>query len=65
MCKSFRHKLEEKLTEYKKYNYKGSFICKECNMYNEYVEGTPILVKHDIMIEYKCKNCGKIHYTIE
>ena len=31
MCKSFRHKLEEKLAEYKKYNYKGSFICKECN----------------------------------
>lgn len=65
MGKTVRQKLEDKLAEYKKYNYTGSFICKECQTYNEYIEGTPVLVKHDIMIEYKCKKCGKVHYTIE
>lgn len=65
MGKTVRQKLNDKLEEYKKYNYIGSFICKECQMYNEYIEGTPVIDKHDIMIEYKCKNCGKLHYVNE
>lgn len=65
MGKTVRQKLNDKLAEYKKFKYFGSFICKNCKMYNEYIEGTPVIVDHDIMIEYKCRTCEKIHYSNE
>jgi hypothetical protein len=38
MCKPVRQKLEDILAEYKKEEYIGSFICKEYQMYNEYIK---------------------------
>jgi hypothetical protein len=65
MGKTVRQKLNDKLEEYKKFKYFGSFICKDCQMYNEYIGGNPVIIDNDIMIEYKCHNCGKNHYANE
>ena len=65
MCKTVRQKLEDRLTEYKKEEYVGSFICKECRMYNEYITGTPRIDGNEIVFAYKCENCGSYHYCNE
>lgn len=58
MYKTVKEKMEDKLNEYKKEKYIGSFICCNCQMYNEYIVGIPVINGNDISITYKCDNCG-------